>query len=77
MPYLASAAVTDIEIRFVSNLKAKNPIAEDLLTSLYNVQTPVDGIIPRDTLITRVSTDADQNRGFKLEPTEEPVDVDQ
>lgn len=64
----------DIEIGFVSGLKAEESVTEDFLAPLDNVQTPVSGITERNAFRTRVSF---QKGVVKLEPTEEPIDVDQ
>jgi len=46
----------DIEIGFVSNLKAEDSITENLLTSLHDIQTPISGIIKWNALGIRFST---------------------
>ena len=67
----------DIEIGFVSDLKAEESIAENLLTSMHNVQTPINGIIEWNTLSIRISTSCVSRQCLCFEPTKEPVDVDQ
>lgn len=42
--------MAEVQIGFVSGLKAKYSVAENLLTSLYNVQAPISGIIEWDAL---------------------------
>jgi len=67
----------DVEIGFVSNLKAEDSIAENLLASLHNIQAPISGIIEWNTLRTRISTSRVLKYCLGFEPTEEPIDVDQ
>lgn len=75
--HLGSTTMSDIEIGFVSNLKAEDSIAENLLTSLDDIQTPISGIIKWNTLRTRISASRVSKNCLGFEPTKEPVDVDQ
>ena len=43
----------EIEIGFVSSLKSEDPVTENLLTSLHNVQMPIGGIVEWNTLRVR------------------------
>lgn len=38
-----------IEIRFVSGLKPEDPITENFLALLHNIQLPVGGVVPGNT----------------------------
>ena len=67
----------DIKIGFVSNLKAEDSIAENLLTSLHNIQTPISGIIEWNTLRIRISTSCIPKQCLGFEQTKEPINVDQ
>ena len=69
--------MADVQIGFVSGLKAEKSVTKNLLTSLYNVQTPVGGIIEWNTLKMRVRTGVVKHGTVNLEPTKEPIDVDQ
>lgn len=39
----------EIKIRLVTSLETKDPVSENFLAPLYNVQPPVGGVIERDT----------------------------
>jgi hypothetical protein len=54
--HLISTTMAEIEIGFVSGLEAEDSVAENLLSPLYDVQTPIDTIIEWNPLEVRVST---------------------
>ena len=75
LTHLVPATVAEIEIGFISSLETKKSVAEDLLTLLYNVQTPVACIVEGNALKVWVSTSSVQGSPADLKPTKEPVDI--
>jgi len=69
--------MAEVEIGFVSGLKAQDSVTENLLASLYNIQTPIRGIIEWDTLGIGMSNCRVSRCRCSWEPTKEPIDVDQ
>ena len=47
--------MAEIQIGFVTGLKTEDPVTENLLASLYDVQTPIGAIIEWNTLKARIS----------------------
>jgi len=58
--------MAEVEIGFVSGLKAEDSVTKNLLTSLHDVQTPIGGIIEWDTLGMGVSTGRISRWGLRL-----------
>ena len=42
-------SVTEVKIGFVTCLETEDPVAENFLAPLYNIQMPVGGVEERDT----------------------------
>ena len=47
--YLRSMSVGEVKIGFVTGLETEDPVTEDFLAPLYNIQPPVGGVVERDT----------------------------
>lgn len=47
--YLGPVSVTEVKIGFVTCLETEDPVAENFLAPLYNIQMPVGGVEERDT----------------------------
>jgi hypothetical protein len=47
--YQGSISVTDIKVRFICGLETEDPVTENFLAQLDNIQPPVGGVVPRNT----------------------------
>lgn len=53
-------SVTNVKIRFIRGLEAEDPVTENFLTQLDNIQPPVGRVVPWDTCESEIKGHRDE-----------------
>jgi len=56
--------VTNVKIRFVRGLEAEDPVTENFLTQLDDIQPPVGSVVPWDTCEYKIKGYRDEEYGM-------------